>query len=325
MHKKIVTIFIISTALLLQACQKNIDMFVPDAAQAAGLDTSWNTTIAATAPVFSLQNNLRVEPVTDSFEVNNNFATINSLPDLQCTFPPNCCVNAAGQTVTGKVYVDLQLIKKKGDMILMNKPTTAGGSLLVSGGEFFISLKKDGKELQLAPNAKVSIRYSDAPVNSAMKLFYGDETVPGRFNWIPNTDTVNRMIAGQQAYEIITNRLRWINCDYFYDTTGIVRTVVTTQLPSNYTNANSAAFLVFKDFRSVLGMNADVPERRFVSGKVPAGKLAVVVVISKQGNDYFLGKETITTGLNVTTNVQKVTLNPVKTSLADIRLYLATL
>jgi hypothetical protein len=322
---KIITILLISTALLLQACQKNIDMFVPDTAQGNGPDTSWNNTIASTAPVFSLQTNLRFEPFTDSIEVNSNSVTIISASGLQCTFPPNCCVNAAGQAVTGKVYVDLQLIKKKGDMILMNKPTTSNGALLVSGGEFFISLKKDGKELQLAPNAKVHIKYTDVPVNTAMKLFYGEEPAPGRFNWVPNTDTANFIAAGQQVYEITTTRLRWINCDYFYDTAGINRTVVATQLPSSYTNANTTVFLAFKDFRSVLGMYADVPERRFVSGKVPAGKLAVVVAISKQGNDYFLGKETITTGLNVTTNVHKVMLNPVKTSLADIRAYLATL
>ena len=68
------------------------------------------------------------------------------------------------------------------------------------------------------------------------------------------------------------------------------------------------------------------PEKRFISGKVPNGKAAVVVAISKQGNDYFLGKETITTGINVTTaNNQRVLLSPVKTSLADIKLFLSTL
>ena len=73
-------------------------------------------------------------------------------------------------------------------------------------------------------------------------------------------------------------------------------------------------------------MNADVTERRFISGKVPNGKAATVVAISKQGNDYFLGKTIITTGVNVTSsNVQKVILNPVKTSLADIKAFLATL
>lgn len=325
MNKKIITILIISSALIMTACKKNTDIFVPDPIAGNGLDTGWNTVVAATAPVFALQTNLRFEPFTDSFEVNSNTATIISASGLQCTFTPNCCVNAAGQPVTGKVYAELLLIKKKGDMVLLNKPTTSNGNILVSGGEIFISLKKDGKELQLAPNAKVYIKYADVPVNPAMKLFFGDESNPARFNWIPNTDTANFVLAGQQVYEIITNRLRWINCDYFYDTAGITRSVVSAQFPSHYTNANTTVFLVFKDFRSVLGMYADVPERRFLSGKVPNGKLAVVVAISKQGNDYFLGKETITTGVNITSNVQKVMLTPVKTSLADIRAYLATL
>jgi hypothetical protein len=212
-------------------------------------------------------------------------------------------------------------------MVLMNKPTSSNGNMLVSGGEIFIRILKDGKELQVAPNAKIYIRYSDIPVNPLMKLFFGDESNPLRFNWIPNTDTANNNVgAGQQVYEIFTNHLKWINVDYFYDTAGIARSIVSAQLPSNYTNANTSVFLVFRDLRSVLGMYGEVPEKRFVSGKVPNGKVAMVVAISKQGNDYFLGKETITTGVNVTTsNVQKVLLNPVKTSLADIRLYLATL
>jgi hypothetical protein len=74
-------------------------------------------------------------------------------------------------------------------------------------------------------------------------------------------------------------------------------------------------------------MYADVPERRFVSGKVPNGKAAIVLAISKQGNDYFLGKETITIGGTTTPSTinQRVQLSPVKTSLADIKSFLATL
>jgi len=327
MNKKIVTILIISSALFLNACQKNTDIFVPDPGQINGADTAWYNPVAATAPVFSLQTNLLLEPVRDSFEVNANIATILTSNGVQLSFPPLSCISSTGQAITGKVYIELLLIKKKGDMVLMNKPTSSNGNLLVSGGEIFITLKKDGKEVKLAPNAKVYIRYADVPTNSSMKLFFGDESVTGRFNWIPNTDTANNYLGiGPQFYEILTNHLRWINCDYFYDTTGITRSTVSAHLPSNYTNANTNAFLVFRDFRSVLGMNAEVTERRFSSGKVPNGKVATVVVISKQGNDYFLGKELITTGVNVTTgNNQKVLLNPVKTSLADIKLFLGTL
>jgi len=326
MNKKIAIILFISGALFLNACQKSIDIFVPDPGQLNAPDTAWNSIIPATAPLFSLQTSLLSEPVRDSFEVNANTATILTSNGVQCTFPPLCCVTSAGQIVTGKVYVEVRLIKTKADMVLMNKPTTSNGSMLVSGGELFISLSKNGQPLQLAPNVKIYLRYTDVPTNQLMKLFYGDESNPAQFNWIPATNSSDTLAIGPQSYEIATSHLRWINCDYFYDTAGITRSLISANLPANYTNANTTAFLVFKDLRSVLRMNADVPEKRFISGKVPNGKVAVVVAISKQGNDYFLGKETITTGINVSTaNIQKVLLNPVKTSLADIRLYLATL
>ncbi len=325
MNKKIVTILIIGTTLFLNACKKNTDVFVPDAGQLNAADTVWSNSIAATAPVYALQNALVLQTVKDSIEVNANVALLTALNGVQVTFPPLCCVSTAGQIITGKVYVELLLIKKKGDMVLMNKPTISNGNVLVSGGEIFISLKKDGKELQLAPNVKIYIRYADAPTNQQMKLFLGDESNPAQFNWIPNTNLSDSLRIGPQTYDIAISHLRWINCDYFYDTAGITRSTVSAHLPANYTNANTTTFLVFKDFRSVLGMYPDVPLKRFSSGKVPNGKAATVVAISKQGNDYFLGKETITTGVNATTGNQKILINPVKASLADIKLFLSTL
>ena len=330
MNKKTVPLLLIAGALFLNACQKNTDIFVPDPGQLNAPDTAWVNTVTSAMPVIILQNTLQLqtELVKDSFEVNNTAATITTSNGVHLGFPPLSCVTTAGLAVTGKVFVELLLIKKKGDMVLLNKPTTSNGSMLVSGGEIFISLKKDGKDLLLAPNARVYIRYADFPTNPNMKLFFGDESNLQQFNWVPNTNNnTDSVIAGPQVYEMFTSHLRWINVDYFYDTANITRTTVSAQLPSNYTNANTSTFLVFKDLRSVLRMNADVPEKRFISGKVPNGKVATVVAISKQGNDYFLGKETITTGITVTpaTNNQKVLLNPVKASLADIKAYLTTL
>ena len=326
MNRKIIFIVLIAAAFFLNACQKNIDVFVPDPGQTNGFDSSWNTTVATTAPVFSLQTNLLTVAVKDSFEINANILNLTLSNGLQLTFPPNSCVTSAGVPVTGKIYIETRLIKTKGDMILMNKPTSSNGSLLVSGGEIFISLRKDGQEIKLAPNVKIYIRYADVGTNQQMKLFLGDESNPAQFNWLPNTST-DTLSVGPLAYEIASSHLRWINCDYFYDTTGITRSSISATLPANYTNANTAVFLVFKELRSVLGMYGDVPEKRFLSSKVPNGKTAIVVAISKQGNDYFLGKESLTTGVNAssTTNIQKVSVNPVKTSLADIRAYLATL
>ncbi|MEI8058521.1 MAG: hypothetical protein WCG67_00075 [Ferruginibacter sp.] len=331
MNKRTTCLLLLAGTLFLSACQKNVDVFVPDPGQINGPDSTWYNSISAAMPVIALQNNLNVqiETVKDSFEISTASAAIVTTSNgVQCTFPSLCCVNASGVPVTGKVYLEILLVKKKGDMVLLNKPTSSNGSMLVTGGEIFIRLFKDGQEVRIAPNAKIYFRYVDVPIISTMKLFFGDESIPERFNWLPNTDTINNVIvAGSQAYEIATNHLHWINVDYFYDTTTITRSTVSAQLPSNYTNANTSVFLVFKEIRSVLRMNADVPERRFISGKVPNSKTATIVVLSKQGNDYYLGKESIITGSNIVSGTinQRIQISPIKTSLADIKTYLATL
>lgn len=326
MNKKITYLLLIAGTLFFSSCQKNIDVFVPDGT--TGPDTSWYATVSSSMPVAALQTSLLIEPVRDSVEISSaNFTYLTTSSGIQCGFPPLCCISTAGIPVTGRVQVELFVIKKKGDMVMMNKPTTSNGNLLVSAGEIFIRLKKDGQEIGLAPGVKIAVRYTDLPVNSAMKLFFGEETLNGQFNWLPNNDTINNTVGyGQQVYEITTNHLHWINLDYMYDTAGIIRSTVSVKLPSNYTNANTTAFLVFKDMRSVARMNPELTEKRFITGKMPAGKAAYIVVLSKQGNDYFMAKESITTGVNVNTNGnQAFSLTPVKTALADIKTWLATL
>jgi len=318
-------IFILAASVfLLSACQKNIDIFVPDPGQ-SGPDTNWHVSITSTMPVSVLKNNLLEAPYQDSIIVNANTVTILSPSGLQVTFPPNSCATAAGQPVTGKVFVELFVVKKKGDMIRLNKPSTYDDSLLVTAGEIFIRLKKDGQAIQLAPNVKINIRYVDVPTNPQMGIFVGDETNAQYFNWLPNPDLANNYLAaGTQAYEIFTNRLRWISVAYVYDPSNASRVNVSADIPAYFTNSNTVAFTVFRDFRSVVAMRGDLGSRKFISGKLPVGKQITVVIISKLGDDYYLGYESAITQSSTSLN-QVVHVVPVKKSFPEILSYLSTL
>jgi hypothetical protein len=327
MNKKIIIPFLAAGLLLLNACQKNTDIFVPDPGQLNGPDTTWQNTVTASMPVSLLKNSLLIDPYSDSIEVNSNIATVNTPFGVQVNFPPNCCVNTAGQPLTGKVQVELLVLRKKGDMIRMNKPTTNYDSLLVTAGEIFIRLKKDGVPVQLAPNAKINIRYTDLPVNQSMNLFFGDETNAQQFNWLPNMDLSNNFInAGTQTYEIYTNHLRWINVAYGFNLASTATVRVVADLAPYFTNTNTVSFAVFKDLRSVAGMHGNISTKKFISPKLPVGKAVTVVVISKQANDYFLGYESAVTVTPTSGTVnQVISVRPVKKSLPEILAYLSTL
>lgn len=326
MKIKAFILVLISGSFLFNACQKNTDVFVPDPGQLNGPDTGWYSTVTATMPVSVLKNNLLLEPYQDSIFVNANIASIATPFGIQLNFPPNCCATAGGQIVTGRVQVELQVVKKKGDMIRLNKPSTYNDSLLVTAGEIFIRLKKDGQTLQLAPGIRINVHYVDLPTNPLMKFFIGDETNTEHFNWLPNPDLFNNtVIAGTQAYEIYTNRLRWISVAYPYDQGASSGVNVTADMVSYFTNANTIAFTVFKDMRSVVAMRGDLGTRKFITGKLPVGKQITVVVISKQGNDYYLGYEAAVTQTPVAGSLQHVRIVPIKKSLAEILSYLSSL
>jgi len=323
MRKKIFYTLLIA-GVLLSSCQKDLDLFVPD--PIAGFDSTWHNNIDNSMPVAGLKTALLLPIYKDSFELNATTVVLNTGSGLQCTFYPGSILTASNTPVAGRIYIETQLLKAKGDMIRMGTPTTSNGKLLISGGEFFVRLTKNGQELQLAPNSRYYIQYNDPSPSPLMRLFAGDQTNPAVFNWLPLTDTLNTVTAFNQYYQVSTNRLQWINCDYFYDTTGIPQTIVSANLPANYTNANTTAYTVLNDMHAVVGMYGNATTRKFSTGRLPANKQVTVVIISKQGNDYFLGHEQVlTTGSAGTIGNQSVTVTPVITTLDNIKTYLNSL
>lgn len=324
--KSFILIFFAGTVLV-SACQKNTDVFIPAPGQLNGPDTTWSASVTASSQLSFLKNNLLVQPYVDSFEVNASAATITTVPGLIINFPPNCCLNSAGQPVTGRVQVEVQVSKKKGDMIRQNKPSTYNDSLLTTAGQIFIRLKKDGQSLQLASNAKVQIYYIDLPSNSQMKLFAGDETSTFGYNWLPVPVSSNDSVAVSiQAYGITTRHLGWISLANLYDGNNLGLVKVIADIPAYFTNANTTAFAVFKDFRSVAALHADINTRKFISSRLPVGKQFIMLVISKLGDDYYLGYESATTQAQASNAInQTVHIVPVKKSFAEILSFLNSL
>lgn len=322
------TILYITFLLILGSCQKDIDIFTPN--NTVGADTNWVATVLPGSLCGQLKTALVKDPVADSIDATIG-GTITTSEGLTLIIAPLIFQKPGGiPVVSGKIYFETILIKNRGDMVRMDRPTTSNGRMLISGGEIFIKAMKEGDELQLIPGKKIYIKYPDASASSQMRLFIGDESNPEQFNWIQSPDSTAVSLSTQPGlgYQLSSGSLRWINCDYFGDSSG-QRVNVTASLPIDCTNANTTMFLVFKDLKSVMGMYGNMNTKKFSSQKVPVGKNAVVVSITKKANNsYFLAYEHIVTGsvgsggIN-TTHV--VALSPHPMSLTDIKSYLATL
>jgi hypothetical protein len=162
-----------------------------------------------------------------------------------------------------------------------------------------------------------------------MTLFYGDTSVNSTdgFTWVPSADTVTSKPVSVwyqrtdseyvYGYEIVSKKCRWINCDHYADFENLQRTKVFSTLPANFTNDNTAVFLVFNDIFCVARMVGDPANHLFYTKDVPLGKDITIVSISKIGNDFYLAKQQVT----VTDNII-VKLSPEKKTEQEIIDYL---
>ena len=153
----------------------------------------------------------------------------------------------------------------------------------------------------------------DLQDDSALQMILNIQ--PKKYNYIDLQ--TKGSLAGTEIYGFIAQQIKEVIPD---------AVKIQTELPAHFTNANTSVYLVFNEMRTVVGMYGEPTVKKFISGKVPVGKPITIVVISKQGNDYYLGKQISNSGLNVTGNSnQSVPITPIKTGLADIKAYLGTL
>jgi hypothetical protein len=321
---KFYPLFTVITLIFFSCTKENSNEFVTDPGSPYN-DTSWVKTISATAPVNEIFQVLSSPSEDSSFDATNG-RMINFSNNVQMTFPAN------GFNAGGNAKAQIIFLKTKGDMIRFGKPTTSGDKFLISGGAFLINVTGNNQSLSLQQNKQITIRYTALHIDPQMTLFYGDTTVNSTdgFTWVASPDTLTtkpitpwyqRQDSGYlYGYQILSKKCRWINCDHYADFNGLTRTKVFSTLPANFTNENTAVFLVFKDIFSVGRMLGDADNHLFYTKDVPVGKDVTIVSISKIGEDFYLDQKQMT----VTENIN-VKLSPEKKTQQEITDYLDSL
>ena len=200
-----------------------------------------------------------------------------------------------GTPVSGMVDLELIEIFFKDDMVRSNKPTTAGGALLVSGGELYIMAYQNGEKLEIIPGESMTIRVPTVTNYGTpweMTKFYGTEMEDGTVDWELAENAQVQLTESMDtiglAFEFPETRLGWINCDYFYDQSNL--TSVTIFVPEENTSTNTAVFLIFEDIHSVCRIsNYDADNNYFISNgnySLPEGLDVTAFAVSKAGDVY---------------------------------------
>jgi hypothetical protein len=315
--------------ILLASCGKDVDVFIPRTNQGDGGDIS--RLMTRLNEDFSSQTEYVVTvPCSGDvvFEVDK---------DVVVVIPKNFVDLTSFPCTDGFVDVHISVCDSKGEILVAGIPTISEGQLLESRVEINLQLKRGSEHAKLSHDRQIGIKVKDPDPRDRMELFYGNDTNtawlqadgdPSAWDnvsnneWLFIDDSTQTVISGF-GYECFSDSTDWINVDVFFDVPEEHRTPVCVVLPEIYTNKNTAVFMVFDDYKSILHMPGDADAKQFCEpyGATPVGYNVTFVVISEMGEDRYLFATKSTT----VTHGHIEYMTPVQTPYNEIRNYLQDL
>ncbi len=330
MKNLVFTIFIGLTLIGGQSCGKDTDEFIPkNTTTIVKGDTVWqedllrindmSTIVLPSLNIEKLMADLATVPVVR--EINAERGGIITTPDsVTVEFPANSCVTKNNRPCTGNLTVEVLVLRRKGEFLLNNVPTTSLGRQLISGGAVRIKVSQSGEEVKLARPFtnpyRVKFQAASPIPDPAMRLFEGKFEGRFKFDWIPMQtiggttvpslrtwkDSIQaRPMAG---FELFLDRFNWINCDKFSGDSTNLTNRFCVALPDTFTNQNTSVFVVFKEINSVVSLAGDSRTKQFCvpSGYrgLPIGKVVNIISISTVKDRIYIGKKEVTIAPNTT-------------------------
>ncbi len=208
-------------------------------------------------------------PKYESFTIDASAGgTLTTSKGTKINFPAGIFKNGTGQIVTGNVTVEVKDILKASDMLLGNRPTSAGGGMLESFGEMTVKASQNGQALQLR-NDSARVRVPLAPKPAAggqlrdIPMWRGDSAVsftinghdhentsvtltqtgylPRGIDWNQNGNFATNNNDGTSTFNLDSLN-RWTNCDALYNDPR-PKTTVLGYFANQWNPATSTSFM----------------------------------------------------------------------------------
>jgi hypothetical protein len=184
------------------------------------------------------------------------------------------------------VFVDLLKLK---DMVLFNKPTMAGDSILTTGGAMYFDMIRDKKSIPVSEIEPIVVLKSKNAV-LGMSIYYETKLSDGKKTWEIDPKTKIETLNSDKdsvSYKFQPTKFGWINVDKLYQIPG-EKTSITFKsqyLDIKYINI----MLAFPSIQSVIR----VPSSG-VSTQLPVGEKAYLIAISvSKSKEFFVHFEKI--------------------------------
>jgi len=251
--------------------------------------------------------------------------TFTSEKGAKLTIPSNCLSNQNNEPVTGDVILSFIDIYDRGNMVATNKPVMGkdneGNALpLVTGGQYNIDIKKDGKSLKPSTGCLFQVH---VPANNtggldfAMKMWKGNINDDGNLVWeeakgADGKEGGVRPNEQSAGYDIIGSEFGWANVDRFYSDPR-EKTQIKVTVPEGYNKDNASVYLAYENEPNVLAQldTYDTQDKFFSEhyGFIPVGMSLHVIFVSESNGAIVYAIKPATIVANATIAISSSELN----------------
>ncbi len=242
------------------------------------------------------------------FFTSNDGATLNIYPN---------CLMLDGDMVTGEVELTFIDIYESQNMASTNKPTmglkpNGDKAMLITGGEFFIEVRKDGVLLDSGCSFKLVVPGDNTGgVDSEMILWNGIIDDNGDLTWDPmdeEGEDGGQIYVEESSYFVFAHTFGWTNIDKFYHDER-AKTTMSVKVPEDFNYANCAMYLSYDGEPNGLAQldTFDAENGIFSEhyGQIPIGLEVHIIFVTADGDDYRYAIQGVTIAEN---EVYEITL-----------------
>lgn len=240
--------------------------------------------------------------------------TFTSNDDAELTIYPNC-LSLNGDLVTGEVELTFVDIYDSKFMAPTNKPTmglkpNGDKAMLITGGEFFIEVRKDGILLDAGCSYKLVVPGDNTGgADPEMILWNGLIDDNGDLTWDPmeergdGHDGGGQIYVEESSYFVFTHNFGWTNIDKFYSDPR-EKTTLNVKVPEEFNFANCALYLTYDgEGHALAKLDRFDSETSIFSehyGQIPIGMNVHLLFVTADGDDYRYAIQGVTIAENET-------------------------
>jgi hypothetical protein len=244
----------------------------------------------------------------DALTKHTEYATFNAEDGISFTSNdgaviniPSNCLSLNGNPVTGEVELTFIDLYAKEDMMATNKPTmglkpNGDKAVLVSGGEFFIEVKKNNVLLDMGCTYQLTVPLANTGGEDPdMTLWKGLIDDNGDLTW-DEQDNQELLVQGTN-YVVFGNEFGWTNIDRFYSDPR-PKTSMKVTVPEGFEFKNSAVYLSYDGEPNALAKldTYDSITKIFSEhyGQIPIGLEAHIIFATAEGDDWRYAIQAVT-------------------------------